>query len=392
MDSIKKNKSNYSIFLLSLLFVEFISFFLRANSLPNLGVMMRAVIFIYIIVNFALVLLTQLLNGRKNPKIISSAILFWAYSMLIYFINNQLDVFELINLTSWISVLYLFYYYGFPKSIKLLTLVSSVFVCIFILLYYRYAIVGGFVGDKPGVVNSIYYLVLSISFITLIDNKVPRNIMLVLISVITLVSLKGTAIIIVFIALLINYLFIKKNANRKNILLIFGGSLAFIVVWMIVSSVSNVGIVEILNSNIESGGNGRFEIWEEIFKAFNQGPLLNKLFGYGLNFSVNITEYSAHCDYIEILSAFGIVGFILFFRWFYCIAKEIFANAKQETYFSSICFMVLSQISLIMMFSTTMFISNYFLISMAISGMVFNEMLRENNERINKESHRRVLK
>ena len=40
---IETKNSNYSIFLLSLLFIEFISNFLRANSLPNLGIYFRNV-------------------------------------------------------------------------------------------------------------------------------------------------------------------------------------------------------------------------------------------------------------------------------------------------------------------------------------------------------------
>lgn len=377
MNSIKEEKSNYSVFLLGLLFVEFISFFFRANALPNLGIWVRVGIFAYIIVNFLLVVLFQFSNGLKLPKLLSSAIAFWLYSLVVYFLKNELDVIDIINLTSWVVVLYLFYYYGFPKSMKRLITISSAFVLVFLLLYYRYSINGGYMGDKPGVVNAIYFLVFSVPFITLINNRFLKNALLVLVSITVLLSMKGTAIIIIFVTLFINYLFIKKNANRKNVLLIFGGFFAFIFISVIISEVSSIKLFDILNDDIASGGNGRFKIWENILKEFFKGGFFQKIFGFGFNYSAEVISYSAHCDFIEILISFGIVGFSLFLRWVYYFVKEICVNGKTESYFPSICFMVLAQIILIMMFSTTIFVSNYFLIAMAILGMILNEMSRE---------------
>lgn len=379
MNSIRREKSNYSIFLLSLLLIEFVSFFFRANSLPNLGVWIRMGIFGFIISNFLLIVLVQTLNNCKNAKIISCALVFWIYSLIIYFITNQIDFIEVLNLTSWIAVLYLFYYYGFPKSKKGLMFIVSAFIIIFSLLYYRYAINGGFIGDKPGVVNAVYYLALSMPFITLMDHKIFRNVMLVLVAVLVVLSQKSTAILIVLITLLIHFLFVKKG-NKKSSLRILGSFFAFVFVLFLISHFSGIDILSVFNEDVDSSGNGRFEIWQKVFKEFNGGGFFQKIFGYGLNFSVHVTKNSAHCDFIEILSAFGLVGFILFFRWFLCFIKTILAYIKKDSYLSTIGLIVFAQVTFIMMFSTTIFISNYFLLLMAILGMLVHEMLTENGE------------
>lgn len=374
MNTVKERKSNYSLFLLSLLLIEFVSYFFRANSLPNLGVWARAIIFTFIIANFLVVLLIQIANSYKHAKIISTALLFWVYSLAVYFAKNAPDFFEIVNLTSWVAVLYLFYHYGFPKSIKATTFLVGMFSLVMSVLYYRYALNGGYVGDKPGVVNAVYYLVLSLPFITLINNRVLRNGLLILVALIVVMSRKGTATIVLFISLIINYLFVKKNKSQKSVLIAMGSCLGFVIAWSLISSFSDIPIFSLLRDDVSSGGNGRFEIWGDILREFGNGGFINQLFGYGMNFSVEVTQNSAHCDFIEILSAFGIFGLLLFVRWFYLFLKTIITTNKEETYFSSICFMVLAQVTIIMMFSTAIFLSSYFLLLMALLGMVLNKM------------------
>lgn len=391
MIGVKRKESNYSIFLLALLLIEFISFFFRANSMPNLGVFVRVGILSFIVANFIFVALIQFINGYKNVKIITFAIVFWLYTLFAYAINNSWDLIEVLNLTSWVAVLYLFYYYGLPKSSKILHTLIVAFIIFYTVLYYRYALNSGYVGDKPGVVNSIYYIVLSLPFVILMKNRIVKNIILAVVALVVVVSQKGTAILIVVFTMLINYFFVRKM-SKKNIIVAISGAITFVVVWLVIMNYSDVDLLSLLSDDLDSSGNGRFDIWTMIFERFNKGEIIDKVFGFGLNFSARTTGQSAHCDYIEVFSAFGFVGFALFMKWYYEVLKVVVVSRKKYSRASNVLLIIFVQASILMLFSTSIFLSNYFLLLMALLGMELNEIARQYNDAVEEKAFAGILK
>lgn len=370
--------SNYSIFLLALLFIEFTSNFLRANSLPNLGIYVRMAILAFIIANFLLCMLADLINGNFSSSLRIRAVVFWFYSLLVYFLSmKNISFVRSINLTTWVAVLYLFYYYGFPKSGKLLNFVVGVFTTLFILLYYKFALHNGFVGNKPGVVNAVYYLVMIIPFLLLFNNKLLKILFITVISLISIQSSKTTAILMILFSILICFVF-AGGAKRKNFLMFLGSLIAFFVLLLLLIKFTDLNIKDIVSADMEDGGNGRFDIWKSIFTEYNNGSLAQKLFGYSMNFSVSVTGFSAHCDFFEIITSFGIIGFLIFFSWFIFTAKEIVLYMRNQKYYY-IALVALLQMILIFLFSTSIFVSNYFLLLSAIIGMLFNYYENKDN-------------
>lgn len=375
---IKTQNSNYSIFLLALLFIEFISYFLRANSLPNLGIYVRMAILAFIIANFLLRMFVDLINGNFSSRLYIRAVVFWLYSLLVYFLSmKNISFVSSINLTTWVAVLYLFYYYGFPKSGKLLNFVVGVFTAVFIPLYYRFALHNGFVGNKPGVVNAVYYLVMIIPFLLLFNNKFLKILFITVISLISIQSSKTTAILMILFSILICFVF-SGGAKRKNFLMFLEGLIAFFALLLLLIKFTDLNINHIVFANMEDGGNGRLYIWKSIFTEYNNGSLVQKLFGYSMNFSVSVTGFSAHCDFFEIITSFGIIGFLIFFSWFIFTAKKIVFHMRNQKYYY-IALVVLLQMLLIFLFSTSIFVSNYFLLLSAFIGMLFNNYENQDN-------------
>ena len=378
---IETKNSNYSIFLLSLLFIEFISNFLRANSLPNLGIYFRMLVFSFIIMNFIICLASDIFTGKGVSKICVRAILFWLYSVIVYFISlKNITFVNTVNLTTWVAVLYLFNYYGFPRSIKLLNGIVGTFSLAFFALYYKYALHNGFVGNKPGVINSIYYLALIIPFILLFKSKPLKILFIVSILLLSFQSDKTTAIIIVLFSILI-CLTLSAGAKKKNILTFAAGILAFILLLLLFTRFTGMNLNDIVSSDIESGGNGRFDIWRSIFINYKNGSLIQKLFGFGFGFAVEVTGNSAHCDFFEIITAFGILGFLIFVSWFVAAGKRIIVNMSNQRYFY-IAVVSFTQMLIIFMFSTSIFVSNYFLLLCAFIGMLFNYYESSENDLI----------
>lgn len=373
--------SNYSIFLLAILFIEFTSYFLRANSLPNLGIYIRMAIFTFIIVNFLLCMLADIVNGELLSSLCIRAVVFWIYAVLVYFLRtDDFSWVNLINITTWMAVLYLFYYYGFPQSGKLLNFVVGAFATVFIVFYYRFALNNGFVGDKPGVVNAVYYLVMIIPFLLLFNNKVLKVLFISVISLLTIQSSKTTAILMVLFSILICFV-LSGGTKRKNFLMLLGSLIAFLAVFLLMLKFTDLNIRDIVSADIDDGGNGRFDIWRSILIRYKNGSIMEKLFGYGFNFSVSVTGFSAHCDFFEIITSFGIIGFLLFFSWFIFTAKKIVFHMRNQKYYY-IALVVLLQMLLIFLFSTSIFVSNYFLLLSAFIGMLFNYYENQENNSV----------
>lgn len=367
----KTKNSNHSIFVLSLLFIEFISNFLRANYLPNLGLYFRSIVLIFIIIDFLLCFSLDIFNGVKISKALSTAIVFLIYTLFVYlWSTEEINFFNTINLTTWVAVLYIFYHYGFPKSIRLFNSVVGIFSSVFIVLYYKYALNNGFVGNKAGVVNAVYYLVLIIPFLLIWKNKIIKMAFISVISIISIQSNKTTAILIIIFSLLICCT-LSKNAVKKNFLIFIICCATFLVALSLFIKFAGYNVNEIISSDISGGGNGRIDIWETLFSSYKRGVFFQKLFGYGMNYSVKITGFSAHCDFFEVIISFGIIGFLIFISWFTYVGKQILLRMYKQKYFY-IALIAFVQMLIMFMFSTSLFVSNYFLMLSAFIGMVFS--------------------
>lgn len=62
--------------------------------------------------------------------------------------------------------------------------------------------------------------------------------------------------------------------------------------------------------------------WSDMLNAYWQGNIFAKLFGGGLNFTVNVSGFWAHNDFIEILCAHGVLGVLVYGYFMYRILHE----------------------------------------------------------------------
>ena len=62
----------------------------------------------------------------------------------------------------------------------------------------------------------------------------------------------------------------------------------------------------------EDEGNGRLDIYSDVFVQYLDSDLFSQLFGHGYNMvSVVLKGPSAHNDFLEVLYDYGIIGFII---------------------------------------------------------------------------------
>lgn len=73
--------------------------------------------------------------------------------------------------------------------------------------------------------------------------------------------------------------------------------------------------------------NGRSIFWKVDLKAFNNAPLLNRLFGSGLNFVYDVSGLWAHNDFVQLLMCLGYGGVIMYlFSYIHFIRAVLLKN------------------------------------------------------------------
>ncbi len=78
-----------------------------------------------------------------------------------------------------------------------------------------------------------------------------------------------------------------------------------------------------LDSFLRTLSSGRSVFWSKMLNTYWDGDIMAKLFGGGLNFTVDVWGIWAHNDFIEILCAHGVLG-VLVYGYFMCRLLHVF--------------------------------------------------------------------
>ena len=163
-----------------------------------------------------------------------------------------------------------------------------------------------------GAANSIYLILSTFPFIFLVSNKKYRIALLVLPILAFLVANKTTCLLAA-LASVVYYFFndLRYSKNKWKII-----ATTILAVWAVVyfseSFIDFESLWEDINSDVDSGGNGRVDIIGNVWSHFLNKGIINLLFGSGYFAVAMDTNLSAHNDFLEILYDYGILGLVLF--------------------------------------------------------------------------------
>ena len=234
-------------------------------------------------------------------------------------------------------------------------------------------------GRGIPLISSAYYALFLLPFVLLIHNRLFKILLMILVAVPLILSMKRTGIAVYIIAVVVYFIINSKmiktkktvNALLSKIILLLVGIIGFIVMFGLISKNYDIYILERFLSIAEDGGSGRTEIWATTWNMFLDGNWLEKLFGHGFNavYHDSPLSLSAHCDYLEIIYDFGVLGFLIISSIFYRLYKyfKILYHIKSEY---AAPFAVSLVIPLVMMVSSHIFIyPTYFIYICAFWGM-----------------------
>ncbi len=373
----KSRKSNYSLVILCVLLFDFINFYLRVNEIIGepLGMNLKRISYIFLFLNFIYTFAVYLIKNVGISKITLFNLTFMVFMLVMYFRRgNALELSDIMNLTSWYIIPFLFYYYGFPKSKRALNTIMAVFVFMFIFMYYRFGVLSEV--RNAGVTNAIYFLIMSLLFVMFMENRVLKIVFYVSITVLTILSLKIVPLAMLFSTLIIGFVF-QRNNSRGSLLKRFAASgVALLIVgvlFLVVSYIAGIDILGNITMDIDNEGNGRFDIWRNIINIFSRAPVNEKMFGLGFEKSEELLGMAAHSDFLEVLFSFGFVGLAFFIISFFYVAKKIVIRAwKRGSRYLGIALATVCQVLIIFTFSNSFFVSNYLLIALSMVGFLLN--------------------
>lgn len=240
--------------------------------------------------------------------------------------------------------------------------------------------------------NNVYYVVTLLPFAFLCKKRSLKYILMAIITLLSVVTLKRTAMIVCALTWLIDLLSVSNTKNKSKYLFAFFISLGIIVYgYQKITDVVGESALERFQGMAEDGGSGRLDIYKNVLDAYTKLPLDSKILGCGHNavrrnnvIAYSLSGYddsfSAHNDFLEILYDFGILGLIIYCVFIFRLIKVIYRQRyiNSDLFYSGLASLgVLFTMSL---FSHLVLYSTYYVYLVFIWGMFTSGGLNQKNE------------
>lgn len=200
--------------------------------------------------------------------------------------------------------------------------------------------------------NSIYYLMSAFIFIFLVQNDTLKKIFMVLPCIAILLVGKSTCLVAVTASILYYFWRNIVDSTNKSKLIIGALILVGCVSYFSSGFISIFDTIKGFDGDIQSGGNGRFDIWTAVWNKFVSSDLLSMFFGNGSHAVSGILRLGGHNDFVEILYDYGLIGLVIYLLFWYSLIRRVWTYApKSELQMAYV-------ISLIVFASASMF-SNF---------------------------------
>lgn len=288
---------------------------------------------------FIVIGLINCIKDMMNKVYTKDNLFFTIY--LIYFLSTQYMLWN-INVSQLIMIIYSpIMFIAFSKFHIERYFYEKLTFSYILLITCTYFYTRFFLGINNGlVINSCYYLLLTVPIVYLFRNVYRKNISFLLISIVILFSMKRTAllalIIVIFIELILN-LFKKKRISLRRVVFFIPFSLFTIGLLIKINKI----ISNIYNNNIfmrfysgDTVGESRGVILKLLLeKMCTNTNIYFILLGQGINSTIYYTGgLTAHNDFVEVLFDFGVLGLLLYIMIYIIFIKKIrrVTNAKEK--------------------------------------------------------------
>ena len=327
-----KSKNTYIALAAKLLFVGVIYKFVTAVffHLGGSGFGGRYDLLAFLMPLVVLLTFLHLFSSKRGKLYGTWAIIGFFYCVYIIFITLASQMYGLsqlpfvfVNMTYWFVAMYVTYEYkrSYPDE----NWIVKLMFCTLVICFVGFCLSIGsahnisFYANRDLLLNSVYYCLFLLPFVSLSKAGWVRNIGFLLVFISVVLSNKRAALIVVIACLFVMMLFQVKSVSgfkkisRVVLYTLCAVALIYLFQWLI--EYYDLAILERFQAFMsgEDTGSGRTEIWADTINQIKSENFLISLLGRGYRAvsvnSVYIGRISeTHNDYLQILFDYGVFG------------------------------------------------------------------------------------
>jgi len=197
-------------------------------------------------------------------------------------------------------------------------------------------------------IGSVLYLTMLLPWISILNNKTLKYILLAGLSCLALFSMKRSALLQIsiggFFYVLIQNMIVERRKRGLFLFLIPFILLGLFQILIYVNRSTSGALFERIQDLQGDRGSGRFGIWTDLWWQYKTWPFINQIGGKGYYLTHEyLGGMRAHNDFIEAILAYGIIGFLanVFFN-IYLSVKAAGMVLRRHPYAASFVFGVIS--------------------------------------------------
>ncbi len=197
-------------------------------------------------------------------------------------------------------------------------------------------------------VGSVLFLTMLLPWISILNNKALKYILLAGLSCLALFSMKRSALAQIsvggFFYILIQNIIIEQRKRGFFLLLLPFVLLGLFQILSYVNRSTSGALFERIQYAQLDKGSGRLYIWADLWREYKTWPFINQVFGKGYYVTRELLgKMRAHNDYIEALLGYGAIGFLLNVFFSICLSiKAAGMVLRRHPYAASFVFGTIS--------------------------------------------------
>lgn len=272
-------------------------------------------------IGFVLGLFSGFNKSSKSQPPIYKTVIIYGLLLIVSIIFSPVDINpiqDIIRNTTWVVMFCMCYKWGYKNYdfSSAIRIINYIVLPILYIIYLYILVKTFFVGVDHGFRDAIIPIAVLTPFVLLNKKSRIRNIQIVIISFLTLLSAKRSIILGVVMGLLVYFFMTYKDSRNKLKILILLSVVFLVVICLYTFGYLNLEIFDIaiyrFDEMLNGDSNGRDAIAEIVLKDYNNSDFLLQLFGHGSHTTVNIVGKLAHNDFLQVLYDYGLIPLIFF--------------------------------------------------------------------------------
>lgn len=329
----KKKKSN-----LPMLVLMYMQFILFATVLPTYGQVFISSILgswmLFLLTIF--IVLANVLVAKRISKYTLGIFLMCAYFFTVTVFYHQHQQISFVYYASAVFMIYTIsasIEFSAQKSLDIRRVFGwSIFpLIVYVFLFAQNSFSAKSIATASSA-SAIYYILTLLPFILSVQNKKIRISGAIIILLCCLLSLKRTAILAVFFALVCYQVVLSNKTGKGTFFIVFRvlfWACSLTVIVFLVNDWFGLQVTRRFGDLLEDGGSNRSYIYQMVWEKLWNQTFSKCLFGSGFNGTRYVfdiisgyegTIVSAHNDFLEVLVDYGLLGFVMY-AWF--VIKQI---------------------------------------------------------------------